>query len=80
MGAAWPNPPDKNLDRVIEMISVVNKLSMESCVTLGMLNQAQTQKLPDSITITIIWIPPPNTTEVLSRQSLLFDYLLSETT
>ena len=45
MGAAWRNPTDKNLDKVIEMISVVKDLGMETCVTLGMLTQQQTKKL-----------------------------------
>lgn len=45
MGAAWRNPTDKNLDRVIEMISVVKDLGMETCVTLGMLTQPQSKKL-----------------------------------
>jgi len=45
MGAAWRNPTDKNLDRVIEMISVVKDLGMETCVTLGMLTAPQTKKL-----------------------------------
>ena len=45
MGAAWRNPTDKNLDKVIEMISVVKDLGLETCVTLGMLTQQQTKKL-----------------------------------
>lgn len=45
MGAAWRNPTDKNLDKVIEMISLVKDLGMETCVTLGMLTRAQTRKL-----------------------------------
>ncbi len=45
MGAAWRNPTDKNLDRVIEMIEVVKELGMESCVTLGMLTREQTHRL-----------------------------------
>ncbi|MCH6566062.1 MAG: biotin synthase BioB [Proteobacteria bacterium] len=45
MGAAWRNPTDKNLDRVIEMISVVKDLGMETCVTLGMLTRPQSKKL-----------------------------------
>ena len=45
MGAAWRNPSDKNLDKVIEMISVVKDLGMETCVTLGMLTKQQTQRL-----------------------------------
>ena len=45
MGAAWRNPTDKNLDRVIEMISAVKTMGMETCVTLGMLTEQQTQNL-----------------------------------
>ncbi len=45
MGAAWRNPTDKNLDSVIEMISVVKDLGMETCITLGMLTQQQTKRL-----------------------------------
>jgi biotin synthase len=45
MGAAWRNPTDKNLDKVIEMISTVKDLGMETCVTLGMLTQPQSKKL-----------------------------------
>jgi biotin synthase len=48
MGAAWRNPTDKNLDRVIEMISVVRDLGLESCVTLGMLTRDQSRKLKDA--------------------------------
>jgi len=45
MGAAWRNPTDKNLDKVIEMVEAVHALGLETCVTLGMLTQQQTQKL-----------------------------------
>lgn len=48
MGAAWRNPTDKNLDRVIEMITAVQDLGMETCVTLGMLTQPQAQRLKQS--------------------------------
>ncbi len=48
MGAAWRNPTDKNLDTVIEMVKVVKELGMESCLTLGMLTEKQSQKLKDS--------------------------------
>ncbi len=33
MGAAWRNPTDKNLDKVIEMVKGVRGLGMETCVT-----------------------------------------------
>jgi biotin synthase len=45
MGAAWRNPTDKNLERVIEMVSSVKDLGMETCVTLGMLTDQQAQRL-----------------------------------
>lgn len=45
MGAAWRNPTDKNLQRVIEMIQAVHDLGMESCVTLGMLTARQAKQL-----------------------------------
>ena len=48
MGAAWRNPTDRNLDRVIEMIAAVRGLGMETCVTLGMLTEPQAQRLRDA--------------------------------
>jgi biotin synthase len=45
MGAAWRNPTDRNLENVIDMISVVKDLGMETCVTLGMLTRQQTRRL-----------------------------------
>jgi biotin synthase len=48
MGAAWRNPTDKNLDRVIEMIEAVRGLGLETCVTLGMLSEPQAHRLRDA--------------------------------
>jgi len=48
MGAAWRNPTDKNLDRVIEMVSAVHDLGMETCLTLGMLTDEQAAKLKEA--------------------------------
>lgn len=45
MGAAWRNPTDKSLDKVIEMIKAVKAMGLETCVTLGMLNPVQAQTL-----------------------------------
>ncbi len=45
MGAAWRNPTDKNLDKVIDMIIAVRNIGLETCVTLGMLSNEQTQRL-----------------------------------
>jgi biotin synthase len=48
MGAAWRNPTDKNLDKVIDMIIAVKQLGLESCVTLGMLTEEQSQRLKEA--------------------------------
>lgn len=48
MGAAWRNPTDKNLDKVIDMIIAVKEIGMESCVTLGMLTSEQSVRLKDA--------------------------------
>ncbi|MBT3040705.1 MAG: biotin synthase BioB [Candidatus Thiodiazotropha endolucinida] len=45
MGAAWRNPTDKNLERVVDMVEAVHDLGMETCLTLGMLTQAQANRL-----------------------------------
>ncbi|HBA41783.1 MAG TPA: biotin synthase BioB [Alphaproteobacteria bacterium] len=45
MGAAWRNPKDKDLEKVCEMIEGVAALGMETCVTLGMLSDAQAARL-----------------------------------
>ncbi len=45
MGAAWRNPTDNNLEQVIEMVRGVKALGLETCVTLGMLEQEQAQRL-----------------------------------
>ena len=47
MGAAWRSPKQKDLDLVKEMISEVKKLGMESCATLGMLDEDQARQLKD---------------------------------
>ena len=48
MGAAWRNPTDKSLDKVIPMIKGVKELGMETCVTLGMLTQEQAITLKEA--------------------------------
>lgn len=48
MGAAWRSPKEKNLDRVIDMVKAVKGLGMETCVTLGMLNGEQAQRLSEA--------------------------------
>ncbi len=48
MGAAWRNPTDTHLDKILPMIEGVKALGMETCVTLGMLTDAQAAKLKAS--------------------------------
>jgi biotin synthase len=48
MGAAWRSPRDKDLAVVIEMIKSVKALGLETCVTLGMLNDEQSQQLKEA--------------------------------
>ena len=45
MGAAWRSPKDRDLDQVIDMVKGVKALGMETCLTLGMLNEQQSIKL-----------------------------------
>ena len=47
MGAAWRQPKDKQVERVVEMVQGVKALGMETCVTLGMLTDTQTQRLKE---------------------------------
>lgn len=48
MGAAWRNPTDKNLERVIEMVRAVKDEGLETCMTLGMLKAAQAKRLSEA--------------------------------
>ncbi len=48
MGAAWRNPSDKNLGKVIEMVEAVHGLGMETCLTLGMLTDDQARRLSEA--------------------------------
>lgn len=45
MGAAWRQPKDRDIERVVEMVQGVKALGMETCVTLGMLTESQTARL-----------------------------------
>ena len=49
MGAAWRDVKDgPEFDRVCEMVRGVKDLGLETCVTLGMLNNGQAAKLKDA--------------------------------
>jgi biotin synthase len=45
MGAAWRSPKDRDLDKVCAMVEGVKALGLETCVTLGMLDGDQAQRL-----------------------------------
>jgi biotin synthase len=45
MGAAWRNPKGRNFERVLEMVQRVRAEGMETCATLGMLDEEQAQAL-----------------------------------
>lgn len=48
MGAAWRNPKDSDLDKVLEMIQAVKGLGLETCATLGMLTRPQARRLKEA--------------------------------
>lgn len=48
MGAAWRNPHERDMPYVLEMVREVKALGMETCMTLGMLNQSQADRLYDA--------------------------------
>ena len=48
MGAAWRNLKARDEDAVCDMISGVKALGMETCVTLGMLDEGQAEKLREA--------------------------------
>lgn len=48
MGAAWRSPNDHDIERVCAMVEGVKGLGMETCVTLGMLTDRQTQRLKEA--------------------------------
>lgn len=45
MGAAWREPSAEDMESVVEMVKAVRALGMETCATLGMLNDEQTEQL-----------------------------------
>jgi biotin synthase len=48
MGAAWRNPKARDMPIVLEMIKGVKALGLESCMTLGMLDENQAVQLQDA--------------------------------
>ncbi|GHA92540.1 biotin synthase BioB [Modicisalibacter luteus] len=48
MGAAWRSPRQRDLDVVLEMVRQVKSLGLETCMTLGMLDGNQAERLADA--------------------------------
>ncbi|RUV09445.1 biotin synthase BioB, partial [Mesorhizobium sp. M5C.F.Ca.IN.020.32.2.1] len=45
MGAAWRSPRERDMDALVAMVEAVKALGMETCMTLGMLDPGQAQRL-----------------------------------
>jgi len=48
MGAAWRSLNDRDVDYIVELVSGVKELGMETCMTLGMLKEDQAQTLKEA--------------------------------
>ncbi|WP_428033209.1 biotin synthase BioB [Amphritea sp.] len=48
MGAAWKHPADKDMPYVIEMVKGVKALGLETCMTLGMLDEDKAGQLAEA--------------------------------
>ena len=48
MGAAWKHPSAKDFPHVLDMVKGVRALGMETCMTLGALNNEQSQALAEA--------------------------------
>lgn len=45
MGGAWRNPHERDMPYVLDMVREVKALGLETCMTLGMLNASQAERL-----------------------------------
>ena len=48
MGAAWREPKDKDIKKVIPMVEAIKGMGLETCLTLGMLSSEQAKSLKAS--------------------------------
>lgn len=48
MGAAWRSLNDRDVDYIVELVSGVKEMGMETCMTLGMLKEDQAKTLKDA--------------------------------
>lgn len=45
MGGAWRSPRERDFPKILDMVRQVKAMGLETCLTLGMLNDEQTQQL-----------------------------------
>jgi len=48
MGAAWRQPKDNDIEKVIPMVETIKEMELETCLTLGMLSLEQAKRLKTS--------------------------------
>ena len=48
MGAAWRNPKDRDMPRIVEIVKGVREMGLETCMTLGMLAPHQARQLAEA--------------------------------
>ena len=48
MGAAWRNPKARDMPLVVDMVKGVKAMGLETCMTLGMLDEAQADELQEA--------------------------------
>ena len=48
MGAAWRSPKDRDIEKVAELVRTVKALGLETCATLGMLEDGHAQTLQNA--------------------------------
>jgi biotin synthase len=48
MGAAWRNPKERDMPAIVQMVKGVRQMGMETCMTLGMLDEGQARQLADA--------------------------------
>lgn len=48
MGAAWRRPRDRDIEALVEVIGAVREEGLETCMTLGMLTDAQAARLAEA--------------------------------
>ena len=48
MGAAWRNPKERDMPAIVEIVTGVRALGLETCMTLGMLTPGQADQLAEA--------------------------------